>query len=419
MDRRRFWLALTFVVIAALAWRVTFTMLSKGDDTDLTDEGDAIYYSLVADNLSNGDWFVAGFSGLPTADHPPMTVLVLAPVTAIFHDPLSQRLMMSVLGALTVGVVGLWGRTAAGPVVGIVAALIAAANPNLWMNDALIMSESVMGLVVAALLLAGSWMARGPTIGRAAVAGGLCGVAILTRAEAALFLPLMIVPILVLARSVEWRARLGQIGVSTLAVLTVVTPWIAWNNTRFAQPLLLSTNEGATVAGANCNTTYYTDRIGFWDDNCALDGYDDTLDPSENAPVLRRQGVEYARAHLTRLPLVVLAREGRTFGFWRPDQMVEATVGEGRPELASWAGFATFWVLAPASIVGAVLLRRRRVSLVPFGAALLVPIVVSALLSGIPRHRLPLDLATCVLAAVTAVAALTAVRRDRAPAAVS
>jgi hypothetical protein len=254
-------------------------------------------------------------------------------------------------------------------------------------------------------------LARGPTIGRAAVAGGLCGIAILTRAEAALFLPVMIIPILAFSRSIDVRGRVLQIGIATLALLAVLTPWIAWNNTRFERPVLVSTNDGATLAGANCNTTYFTDRIGFWDATCAFDGNDDALDPSQNAPVLRTQGLEYAGDHLTRLPLVVLAREGRTFGFWRPDQMVEATLGEGRPEAVSWAGFATFWVLVPPSVVGAIVLRRRRVSLVPFAAALLVPVLVSALLSGIPRHRLPLDMAMCVLAAAAVVAA---VRRDRA-----
>ena len=56
-----------------------------------------------------------------------------------------------------------------------------------------------------------------------------------------------------------------------------------------------------------------------------------------------------SRDHLGRLPKVVVAREGRTFGFWRPDQMVYANQGEGRPKWASWAGLVTFWVLTPVA----------------------------------------------------------------------
>ena len=107
---------------------------------------------------------------------------------------------------------------------------------------------------------------------------------------------------------------------------------------------------------------------------------------------------------------MVFARLGRTFGWWETDQQVYANQGEGRPTWASWAGYATFWVLAPLSIVGVVVLRRRRADLLPAAACLATVLVVSGLFYGISRFRLPLDIMTCVLAGAAVGAAIDGLR---------
>lgn len=52
-------------------------------------------------------------------------------------------------------VIGLLARSLVGPTAGLVAAAVAALNPNLWMNDALVMSESLSALLIALLLWSG------------------------------------------------------------------------------------------------------------------------------------------------------------------------------------------------------------------------------------------------------------------------
>jgi 4-amino-4-deoxy-L-arabinose transferase-like glycosyltransferase len=387
-------------VLAALLWGVAFTIVTKGNDDNLLDEGDAFYYGLTAANAANGNWFQDPFTLAPAADHGPLTTVVLVPTSWLFDGALAQRLTMTVFGALTVGAIGLLGREIGGPRVGLLAAVIALVNPNLWVNHALVMSEAVTGLLFALLLLGGYRLARRPTLGRSAAVGALCGLTVLTRAETALFLPLMIVPIVLLARDLGWWARFARIATATLCLVVVVAPWTVWLRGQFDEPVVVSTNDGLTLAGANCDETYYSDNIGFWSIDCANALTDPDLDASQNSARLRDEALAYARDHLSRVPLVVVAREGRTFGFWRPDQMVQVAVPEGRPEAVSWAGFVMFWILAPVAIAGAVQLRRRRVTLIPFGATLISAIVVSGLLNGIPRHRLGLDIASCALAAV-------------------
>ena len=48
---------------------------------------------------------------------------------------------------------------------------------------------------------------------------------------------------------------------------STVAPWALYNLARFDRPVLLSTNDGTTLLGANCDTTYYDD-LGGWDIRC-------------------------------------------------------------------------------------------------------------------------------------------------------
>src|SRR5438552_3798799 len=68
----------------------------------------------------------------------------------------------------------------------------------------------------------------------------------------------------------------------------VLTPWVVYNATRFEQPVLISTNLGYVVAGANCHKTFYGEQIGFWDVRCAARPV--TGDESEQSGKLRRLG---------------------------------------------------------------------------------------------------------------------------------
>jgi 4-amino-4-deoxy-L-arabinose transferase-like glycosyltransferase len=382
-------------------WRLAYTLVTRRNDSWLFDEGDAFFYSVVAGNLARGQWFTVPFDGRPAADHPPLTVLVLGPASKLFENSvLAQRLTMTVIGTAAIVVIALLAKAIAGPVAGVVAAAVAAVNPNFWMNDAVVMSEAVSTVLIAALMIAGVALARAPTLGRAAIAGAVCGLTVLARAEMGLFLPFMIVPILVVAGDLEWRQRLGRIALAGVATVAVVAPWTLSMQGRYDKPVFVSTNDGTTLLGANCPAVYDTASIGAWSLRCVEDLGPKTLDPSNDASEQRRIAIDYIKAHKSRLPLVVVAREGRTFGFWRPDQLVYVNQGEGRPKWASWAGLVTFWVLTPCAACGAALLRRRQVTIAPFAAALATVVVVSALFYGIPRFRLPLDVAVTVLAAV-------------------
>ncbi|MCB1039510.1 MAG: glycosyltransferase family 39 protein, partial [Acidimicrobiales bacterium] len=426
---RRFWPATAVLALVGFLGRLLYLVASGVDHESTFRQGDAFWYSSVAIATADGHAFTNPFFGVPTADHPPITVVVLTPVSWLFgSSTFAQRLAMVVVGAATIAVVAAAGRRLAGPRVGLVAAALCAASPALWVNDVLIMSETLTALAVAVVLLLGIRLAREPTMGRAVALGAVCGLAALTRAETGLYLPLLVWPTLALARDVELRRRVARIAAATAATAAVMAPWSIYNLTRFDEPVPISTNDGLTLLGANCDATYGGEILGGWViDPCISDFWahmddrkkpgPDSFPPGEPCPdtsqhrppcwdaatvskLMRAEGLRYARHHLGDLPKVVYARNGRVWGWYRLDQAVGTGVAEGRVRWVTRLGYYAAWAMVPLSAVGAVALRRRRISLLPFGASLAIVVLVSTLFYGLARFRIPWDVAACLLSAV-------------------
>ncbi len=412
--RERAILAIGAVAVAAFIGRVVY-VVAVTRHGDLGTEGDAFSYHVVARNLADGTWFVDPFTGRAIADHPPMTVLVLAPIARLFDSIVAERLAMAIIGSVAVVVIGLVGRRVAGRRAGIAAAVVAALNPNLWVNDGLLMSESVSALLIALLLLCGLWLAREPGARRAAAAGALCGAAVLTRAETVLFLPLMVAPVIVVRSSAGLARRVGVTALSFGVAAAVVAPWALWSSSRFAEPVTVSTNDGTVLAGANCPATYGGDGLGSWQIDCVAAVDVTGLDAAQAARVQRQAGLDHVRDNLARVPIVVVAREARSVGLLHPAQMAHDNQFEGRRPWATWACFAAFWLLVVPSIAGARTLRRRGVTLIPFAACLLTSVAVIAATHGTPRLHLPLDVAMCVLTGVAVASWLSRSSRHDAP----
>jgi hypothetical protein len=87
---------------------------------------------------------------------------------------------------------------------------------------------------------------------------------------------------------------------------------------------------------------------------------------------------------------------------------------ENRGKVASQAGRFSFYVLGLLSIAGAVILRRRRVALLPCGAMLAGAIITTLITYGNVRFRIQLDVVLPMLAAVALLAAWDAWRARRA-----
>ncbi|HVI17102.1 MAG TPA: glycosyltransferase family 39 protein, partial [Gaiellales bacterium] len=354
---------------------------------------DENYYHRVANFVAHGMGYIspaafdAGHS-LPSAEKPPLYPLLLALETKLggssFH---SHRLLGALLGAATIVLLGLVARRIGGPRLGLIAAALIAVNPVLWRWDSQVLSEPLYAALLALLLLTACWERERPGVRQSALLGVVVGLAGLTRPEALIFAPLLALLMLVWDR----RAAVVPVAAMCAACAAVMAPWVIRNWSAFDRPLI-SNQSGETIAGANCPTTYHGIGIGFWDVRCLTPIGSVTQDEAERVGAQRAKGLRYARDHLGRVPLVLTARVGRTWGFFRP--------------IATDLQVTVAWVLLVLAIPGFVLLRRRGASL----AILLLPAAVvtiaSVLTFGWLRYRFGADIALTVLAAATVEAAL-------------
>jgi hypothetical protein len=386
---RRFhaWLATTAAVGAALRVAV-FLAEHRGDELGFND---APYYSRQAFDLAAGTLFRDERTGAPGAEHGPLTAVLLAPFS--FTDSVDvQRIGSVAPGVVTVALLGLVGRHLGGARAGLATAGVAALYPNLWLNDGIVMAEVSGALLVATWLLAGLWWRSSPTSARAAAWGAAGALAALARSELALLVIASTVG-LVMATPREGRRRWVPVAGALLAAAAVAGPWVAWNSTRFERVVLLTTNDGTTLRGANCDDAYHGRATGSWVIECLAAGESGDavdLETSVRAATWRSDGIDYARDHLARLPVVVAARVGRLLDVYGVGWMIDEDVRDDRPRWGSRLGVVTWWGLAPVAALGIVSARRR------FDRALLVaPVVVvlttTVLFYGGHRLRSPME----------------------------
>ena len=219
------------------------------------------------------------------------------------------------------------------------------------------------------------------------------GLATLTRSEALLLVPILVVPL-------AWRARgAGVVRIAAVACLgtaLLVVPWTVRNYTVFHQVVLISTNEGSVWAGANCDSTYYGPGIGTWNVGC-LPPRDFHQNEAQDSDANRRKGFDYAEAHASRLSLVVPVRILRTWNFFKPGE--QAFVAEAHPLRVEYANLVVYFLMLPLAAYGMLLLVKRKVTVLPLVAPFVLATVMSATLYGYPRFWHAAHIPFVVLAA--------------------
>jgi 4-amino-4-deoxy-L-arabinose transferase-like glycosyltransferase len=384
--------------------------------------GDAFYYHWQANALARGHWFIDPFRWLytgairPSAAHPPLYTLYLAVWSRLGVDTVTgHRVVSGLLGVAAVVVIGILGNRLGGRTAGLIAAGVAALYPELWINDGMLLSESIAVLATACALLATYAYWRTPRLRNAVLMGATCGIAALSRTELALLFPFMVLPLVATTRSVDVRARVRLCVAAFAAGALVLVPWVGFNMLRFREPTFISTGTGGALAAASCDGVYYGKFIGYYA-NCFTGPWPGPkFDESERDLVPRRQARAYIDNHLSRLPVVVAARVGRLWAVFKPGQTTWLDWWlEGRGRAPSYIGLFSYYLLMPFAIGGLVVMRRRRIPILPFIVLALVATIAAAVTFGVTRYRAPAEVAIVIAAGVGAAAALDWLRARRA-----
>ena len=373
---------------------------------------DSIAYELLGGTLAAGGGYsnpvLYLFHGTTTAtaNFVPGYPLFLAGLVKI-HVTSSTgfRLVGALCGGVTVLLTGLFGRRVTGrSSVGLVAAGLVAVSPALIASDGSIMSETIAVPLTAGLLLAAAWASASSSVLRWIPVGLLAGIMCLVRSED-LLTAVVIVPLAVLAApGTPIGKRAMQMAAALLVVAAVLTPWLVRNYEKFDHRIVLSTNEGKTLAGANCPSVYYGHLLGYWDNSCVGPGASATSDEAEYNKVLSAQGKSYIKAHLSRVPLIVGVRVLRAWGLYEPLQQAQLEVVQSRSIGWQQLVWPTSLIVLFLGIPGMLLLRKDRLALVLVAGPMAVATIVVATSFGNPRYLVSATPALSVAAAVTVMA---------------
>lgn len=412
----------TAIVLVAFVARIAVVAA----DTGYHPANDAWEYDHIARSIAAGDGYPrSGYllQGGPTAVRGPGYPFLMGAVYIASDDSrAAARVLNAALGALTVLLTFLLAKRIWGRRTGLVAAAFAAVFPPLVLLSRDLVAESLfIPLILAALLCVLNFRRSGGGLRWAAAAGGLCGVAILTRNTGVVLLVPAVIGV--------WTGRPRLTGTAVRAPLlavacaaVVVAPWVVRNSIAFDRLVPPSTASGISASGTYNSASFRdSDSHGAWRDPQIVPGFTNLfvtpgIDEAEVDARLRRAAELFAWQH----PGYV----AETFG-WNLMRMFELAggsvvdfdgtvlndrgIGSADPP-AERIGLGVAVLLAVVALLAMFrfgLARRSqgdpaRLARGPWFLWLtpILMILAAALFAGLPRYRLPADPFLLILAAI-------------------
>ncbi len=423
--------ALCALAVLGVVLRVIYAVVWEDGTSLLGDNG---FFQQAAANLAHGNGYAIPFfekgspaSPVPTALHPPLFPVVLAVLDLVrLQSADAHRIALAFLSSGTVVLMGLLGRRLMSPGCGLVAAAIAAVSP-LWVQwGGRLLSESVYLVVIPGVLLVALECVDRPSWWNFGLAGVAIGIATLTRSEAIAFVVVLGIPLVWMgSRSRDGRLRFALALVS--GVVIVVGPWLVRNEVELGG-LTLSTDSGTTWVGAYSPNTFSPGNplYGSFDNGTQFVFAALVLEtaPPDHAKAwteltlfnaLGHSGLTFARGHLSDLPGVVLAREGRLWGVYAIGSQLQYDAEEGGQVRGFFvAGQFVEWISIPLAIAGGILLgRHSRRHLVVIVAPVVVAALNAAVFYGTTRLRVVAEPSLFLLASIALVTAFHSMRSHR------
>jgi 4-amino-4-deoxy-L-arabinose transferase-like glycosyltransferase len=404
------------VVLLALAVRVAVIAA----DTGYVPKHDAWDYDNHARWIAAGDGYPPSYTavgGGPSAFRAPGYPYFLGAAYAVSGDSIAfGRILNATLGALAVFLLYLIAKRIWGHRTGLLAALLAAIFPPLVLLSRDLLSESLFIALELGAVLCVLEFRRSRLLRWAAAAGGLCGLAILTRNPG----PALALPVLLGVWTVRprwtWRA-VAPITIALAGMVLLVAPWTIRNADDFGRLVPVTTGTGFALAGSYNQVSYDDDEHpGAWRTPVIVPEYASLfrtygIDEGTIDATLRSEATEFAWDH----PGYVAEVSG-----WNLLRLFEVADGSvvglhGEPVTTRGIGSADLTVeriaiaiavfLAVLGVIAIVRSRRPGRVRIPAGPLFLwltaiLLLAVAALVNGLPRYRTPADPFILILAAI-------------------
>jgi len=229
---------------------------------------DAAAYATIAANLDHDRGFTLGSSATqPASNYSPGLPLFAASVYKLsggVHERLA-RVILALLGTLTVLFTYLIGRRLSGPAAGLIGAAAIAVYPALLEYQGMLMGEPLAATLLSGAVLAALWTA-GPVVSareRWLVPGVLFGLLALVRPE---YMGIALLVSLVVLLRFGWR-NWSQTWAQALLVLAgvavIVVPWTVRNAIALDRLVPISTGGGQVLfAGTYLPSDGNPERVG-------------------------------------------------------------------------------------------------------------------------------------------------------------
>ncbi len=211
---------------------------------------DAVAYAKIAANLDRGEGFTLGSSATqPASNYSPGLPLLVAGIYKLSGGVRERtaRLLLALIGTLTVLFTYLIGRRLSGPGAGLIGAAAIAIYPALLEYQGMLMGEPLAAALLSGAVLAALWAAGPGRLARWLVPGALFGLLALVRPEYLGIAVLVSLAVLVKEIRVEWRRSLTRAALLLVGVAVVVVPWTARNAIALNRFVPISTGGGQVL----------------------------------------------------------------------------------------------------------------------------------------------------------------------------
>jgi len=374
-------------------------------------------YDAYAWNVSQGRGYRGMSPDVTDRDHltayrPPGPSLVWAGAYYVFgHRYSAVRVLNCLAGAATIALVYLIGCQTFGRPVGLVAAAAFAVWPFSVYYSTQLLSEPLGTFWLLAYVAAALDFAARPEPARAVVAGLLLGLALLTRGNVVLLLPLTFIWAFVQfwgrPPAMAWALAIPLVALATLV------PWTVRNYRVFGAVVPLSTGAGDVLLGSN-NRVVATDRAfyGYWVYPDNLPEYREQIEAPNDELVRDRLETKLAMEWLKNNPgrwwYLIHSKFER---LWTPVLSERSPRMFRLATLVAWGPVLVLFALAFFPTLGLFLSRREPGWLIHL---VIVHVVLNAIVFwGSSRFRYPVEGLCLILAVAGVLGVAHRVRKER------